>query len=40
MYIISTEEGDRWFAHSKESGKEGYIPSGYVTEYKFLDEEE
>lgn len=40
MYIISTDEGDWWFARSKDSGKEGYIPSNYVAEYKSLDAEE
>ena len=33
MYIISTDEDDRWFACLKDSGEEGYIPSNYVTEY-------
>ena len=40
MYIISTDEGDWWFARSKDGGKEGYIPSNYVAEYKSLDAEE
>ena len=41
MYIISTDEGDWWFARSKDTaGKEGYIPSNYVAEYKSLDAEE
>lgn len=40
MYIISTDEGDWWFARSKDSGREGYIPSNYVAEYKSLDAEE
>lgn len=40
MYIISTDEGDWWFARSKDNGKEGYIPSNYVAEYKSLDAEE
>lgn len=40
MYIISTDEGDWWFARSKEDGKEGYIPSNYVAEWKSLDAEE
>ena len=39
MYIISTDE-DWSFARSKESGKEGYIPSNYVAEWKSLDAEE
>ena len=40
MYIISTDEGDWWFARAKEGGREGYIPSNYVAEYKSLDAEE
>ncbi len=40
MYIISTDEGDWWFARSKDGGKEGYIPSNYVAEWKSLDAEE
>lgn len=41
MYIISTDEGDWWFARAKDaSGREGYIPSNYVAEYKSLDAEE
>lgn len=41
MYIISTDEGDWWFARSKDNlKKEGYIPSNYVAEWKSLDAEE
>ena len=40
MYIISVDEGDWWFARSKESGKEGYIPSNFVAEYGSLDAEQ
>lgn len=40
MYIISTDEGDWWFARAKDGEKEGYIPSNYVAEYKSLDAEE
>lgn len=40
MYIISTDEGDWWFARSKDTDKEGYIPSNYVAEWKSLDAEE
>jgi hypothetical protein len=40
MYIISTDEGDWWFARAKDGGKEGYIPSNYVAEFKSLDAEE
>ena len=40
LYIISTDEGDWWFARSKDTGREGYIPSNYVAEWKSLDAEE
>ena len=40
MYIISTDEGDWWFARSKDGEREGYIPSNYVAEWKSLDAEE
>ena len=40
LYVISVDEGDWWFARSKDSGKEGYIPSNYVAEWKSLDAEE
>lgn len=40
LYIISTEEGDWWYARSRSTGKEGYIPSNYVAEWKSLDAEE
>ena len=40
LYIISTDEGDWWFARSKDNGREGYIPSNYVAEWKSLDAEE
>ena len=40
MYIISSDSDDWWFARSKKTGKEGYIPSNYVAEYKSLDAEE
>ena len=40
LYIISTEEGDWWYARSRTTGKEGYIPSNYVAEWKSLDAEE
>ncbi len=40
LYIISTDEGDWWFARCKDTGKEGYIPSNYVAEWKSLDAEE
>lgn len=40
LYIINTDEGDWWFARSKTTGHEGYIPNNYVAEYKSLDAEE
>ena len=40
LYIINTDEGDWWFARSKSTGQEGYIPNNYVAEYKSLDAEE
>ena len=40
LYIISTDEGDWWFARSKTTKREGYIPSNYVAEHKSLDAEE
>ena len=40
MYIISTDDGDWWYARLKDSGKEGYIPSNYVAIYGSLAAEE
>ena len=40
LYILNTDEGDWWFARSKDTGQEGYIPSTYVAEYNTLDAEE
>ena len=40
LYIISTDEGDRWFAQSMTTGKEGYIPSNYVAKWRSLEDEE
>ena len=40
LYVISVDEGDWWFARSKDTGREGYIPSNYVAEWKSLDAEE
>ena len=39
MCIISTDEGDWWWARLKDSGREGYIPSNYVAEINSLDAE-
>ena len=41
MYIIDTHEtGDWWYARLKDNGKEGYIPSNFVAEYRSLETEE
>ena len=40
MYIIDTDEGDRWFAQSMTTGMEGYIPSNHVAEWGSLENEE
>jgi hypothetical protein len=40
MYIISTEEGDWWYARHKTNGQEGYVPSNYIAEWKSLEAEE
>jgi hypothetical protein len=34
MYIINNTNGDWWYAKKKDGGKQGYIPSNYVTEYR------
>ena len=39
LYIIS-DNGDWWFAKSKTTGQEGYIPKTYIVECKPLDDEE
>jgi len=40
LYIIDMDEGDWWFARAKDSNQEGYIPGVYVTEFKYLVDEE
>ena len=40
LYIMNTDEGDWWYARSKATGQEGYIPNNYIAEYKSLDAEE
>ena len=40
LYIINTDEGDWWYARSKHTNQEGYIPNNYVAEFKSLDAEE
>ena len=37
MYIISTEYEDWWYAKLKDTDKEGYIPSNYVSKWKSLE---
>ena len=36
LNIISTEKGNWWYARSQSTGKEGYIPSNFVVEWKSL----
>ena len=40
LYVISTEEGDWWFAQHKGNGQKGYIPSNYLAENHELAGEE
>ena len=40
MYILHTDDEDWWMARSKETGKEGFIPSNHVAEWKTLEVEE
>ena len=37
LSVINTDDEDWWFARSKDNGKEGYIPSNYVAEWKSLE---
>ena len=39
LHIMNRDDGEWWFAKSKTTGQEGYIPSNYV-EYNTLDAEE
>lgn len=39
LYIIS-DDGDWWFAKTKETGQEGYIPRTFITEHKPLEDYE
>ena len=36
LCVINTDDKDWWFARSKDTGKEGYIPSNYVAEMNSL----
>ena len=40
IYIISTDEGDWWFARLKDSKEEGYVPNNYLAEIGSLFTEE
>ena len=40
MYMLNMVEEDWWFARSKQTGQEGYVPSNYVAEFNTLDAEE
>ena len=34
LYIINTDDDDWWYAKSKCTGQEGYIPSNHVVEFE------
>ena len=40
MYMLNMVEGDWWFARSKQTGQEGYVPNNYVAVFNTLDAEE
>ena len=40
MYILNNVEGDWWFARSKQTGQEGYVPNNFVAEFNTLDAKE
>ena len=40
LYVINKDDDGWWYARSKHTGQEGYIPSNYVLEYNPLDAEE
>ena len=40
MYMLNMVEEDWWFARSKQTGQEGYVPNNYVAECNSLDAEE
>ena len=40
MYLLNTIEGDWWFAKSKHTGQEGYVPNSYIVEINTLDAQE
>ncbi|CAK9303552.1 unnamed protein product [Gordionus sp. m RMFG-2023] len=39
LEIINDTQGDWWFARSKQTKKEGYIPSNYVAKFKSIEAE-
>ena len=39
LEIINDTQGDWWFARSKASKQEGYIPSNYVAKLKSIEAE-
>ena len=40
LEILNDQDGDWWQARSLDSGREGYIPSNYIAEYKTIQAEE
>ena len=40
LYVLNTDDGDWWYARSKQTEQEGYIPSNYIAEYMSIDAEE
>ena len=40
LYVINKDDADWWFARSKDTGEEGYIPSNYVAESNSLEAKE
>lgn len=40
IMMITSKEGDWWYAHFLDSAQEGLIPSNYVAEHKSLAAEE
>ena len=40
IYILNMVEEDWWFARSKHTGQEGYVPYNYVAAFNTLDAEE
>ena len=40
MYMLNMVKEDWWFARSKQTGQEGYVPYNYVAEFNALDIEE